>query len=150
VRQYQPAQAWRDAAPLHWNREEYPLLTVGVDHKRWVARILHALEKEQAGTSIELVSHHRCRFGRWYYGNGMKYYGNLVEFKQIEPLHERVHDLGMDIILLRDTGQMEQARALAQELIQERDQVLELLARLQIEVALTNQHAAVTPLKLSA
>jgi diguanylate cyclase (GGDEF)-like protein/PAS domain S-box-containing protein len=145
VRQYQPAQAWRDNAPLHWNREEYPLLTVGIDHKRWVARIFHALEKEQAGTSIELVNHHHCRFGRWYYGNGMKYYGNLVEFKQIEALHERVHELGREIILLRDTGKMEQARALAKELIHEQDQVLELLAHLQIEVALANERSAGHP-----
>ncbi len=150
VRQFQPAQAWRDNAPLHWSREEYPLLTVGIDHKHWVARVLHALEKEPPHTPIELVSHHRCRFGRWYYGTGMKYYKNLPEFKQIEALHERVHDLGMDIILLRDSGQMEQARVLAQDLIQERDQVLELLARLQIEVALTNQRTAVNPLELPA
>ncbi|PIQ12724.1 MAG: GGDEF domain-containing protein [Hydrogenophilales bacterium CG_4_9_14_3_um_filter_59_35] len=144
VRQYQPAQAWRDAAPLLWGREEYPLLTVGIDHKHWVARVLHALEKELPHTPIELVNHHHCRFGRWYHGIGMKYYGNLPEFEQIGPLHERVHDLGKDIILLRDTGQMEQARALAQELIHERDRVLELLARLQIEVALTNERAAVS------
>ena len=150
VRQYQPVQAWWDAAPLHWFREEYPLLTVGIDHKRWVERILYALEKEQAGTPIELVNHHHCRFGRWYYGIGMKYYGNLPEFKQIEPLHERVHELGQEIIRLRDTGKMERARALAQELIHERDRVLELLGRLQIEVALTNERAAVNPLELSA
>jgi EAL domain-containing protein (putative c-di-GMP-specific phosphodiesterase class I) len=145
VRQYQPAQAWRDNAALHWNREEYPLLTVGIDHKRWVARVLNALEKEPAGTPIELVNHHQCRFGRWYYGNGMKYHGNTIEFKQIEPLHERVHDLGQEIIRLRDAGAKEQAEAMAEQLVKLRDQVLELLARLQIEVALANERSAVHP-----
>ena len=146
VRQFQPAQAWRDNAALHWNREEYPLLTVGIDHKRWVARVLHALEKEPAGTPIELVNHHQCRFGRWYYGNGMKYHGNTIEFQQIEPLHERVHDLGQGIIRLRDVGAKEQAEAMAEQLVKLRDQVLELLARLQIEVALANERSAVHPL----
>ncbi len=145
VRQYQPAQAWQDNAPLHWSREEYPLLTVGIDHKHWVARVLHALEKGQVGTSMKLVNHHHCRFGRWYYNNGMKYYGNLGEFKQIEPLHEHVHELGQEIIRLRDTGQMEQAKVKAEQLVKARDHVLELLARLQIEVALANERSAVHP-----
>ena len=146
VRQYQPAPAWRDNAALHWSREEYPLLTVGIDHKRWVARVLHALEKEPAGTPIELVNHHQCRFGRWYYGNGKKYHGNLIEFQQIEPLHERVHDLGQEIIRLRDVGAKEQARGMAEQLVKLRDHVLELLARLQIEVALANERSTVHPL----
>jgi diguanylate cyclase (GGDEF)-like protein/PAS domain S-box-containing protein len=145
VRQYQPAQAWRDNAALHWNREEYPLLTVGIDHKRWVARVLHALEKEPAGTPIDLVNHHQCRFGRWYYGNGLKFHGNTIEFQQIEPLHERVHDLGQEIIRLRDVGAKGQAEAMAKQLVKLRDQVLELLARLQIEVALANERSAVHP-----
>ncbi|MBU1689914.1 MAG: EAL domain-containing protein [Gammaproteobacteria bacterium] len=139
VRQYQPAQAWQDNAQLYWKREEYPLLTAGVSIKHWVARILLSLEKEQIDTAIELTNHHHCRFGRWYSDNGLKYYGNMEEFKQIEPLHKLVHDLSNDILLLRNVGAKKQTMDMVEKMVKAHDKVLELLARLQIKVAQTKQ-----------
>ena len=142
VQQFHPDPAWLETAPLHWNREEYPLLTVGVDHKRWVENILQALEEPSSSSMPEQISHHHCRFGQWYYGIGMKYYGDLPEFKLIESLHMQVHDLGKEIILLRDSGKRDQARTLARQLVSARDLVLEKLTRLQLAVALNNDRQA--------
>jgi hypothetical protein len=52
-----------------------------------------------------------------------------------------VHNLGQEIIRLRDVGAKEQAEDMAKELCKVRDQVLALLARLQIAVALSNDRA---------
>lgn len=37
-----------------------------------------------------------CSFGKWYYGVG-HYLNFMPEFKEIEPIHEKVHKLYMEI-----------------------------------------------------
>ena len=43
---------------------------------------------------IQLPNHINCAFGKFYYGDGMDLYGDDKDFRSIEPIHKRVHDLG--------------------------------------------------------
>lgn len=54
---------------------------------------------------IELPNHVTCAFGKFYYNEGMKEFGNDRDFKSIEPIHKQVHDLGHQIMLNIQNGQ---------------------------------------------
>ena len=36
---------------------------------------------------------HSCSFGQWYYGQGMKVFGNNATFKEMKEHHDRIHEL---------------------------------------------------------
>lgn len=47
---------------------------------------------------IQLPNHQTCSFGKFYYSDGMEQYGNDKDFRAIEPIHKKVHDLGIRIM----------------------------------------------------
>ena len=47
---------------------------------------------------IELPDHLNCTFGKFYYGEGMELFGKDQEYKSIEPIHKKIHDLGIQIM----------------------------------------------------
>jgi hypothetical protein len=50
-------------------------------------KVLH-----EDGKVSEQVSSKDCNFGRWYNGEGAKTFGKLKVFKDVEPIHKKVHD----------------------------------------------------------
>ena len=59
----------------------------------------HILFKANAYTSItigkkiaEFGTHHECRFGKWYDGEGKKQFGHTQSYQKIEPYHATVHN----------------------------------------------------------
>lgn len=83
----------------------------------------------------ELVDHHHCRFGRWFYSLGKQRYGYLPEYATLESVHADVHKVGHEIVRLHAAGETVAAKQLSQELLSLKDQVLVLLADLQRKVA---------------
>lgn len=49
---------------------------------------------EAAIDPSQLADHHKCRLGKWYYGEGMQICGNMPSFKALEEVHARIHALG--------------------------------------------------------
>ena len=41
----------------------------------------------------KLADHTKCRFGKWYYGEGMKMCGHLPSFRTIEEPHCKIHSI---------------------------------------------------------
>ena len=133
---YQPDPQWRLWADTPWEMVDFPLLVARYDHVKWVKQI--TLYVEGAALHLadhEIVDHHQCRFGRWYYGHGESRYGGFQAFKDLEGIHAEVHRLGPEIVGLRAAGHMEQARARLDDLLSLKDRILEGLARLQETVA---------------
>ena len=60
-------------------------------------------------TQQEAVSDHDCVFGRWYFGEGLKHYGDLPEMQQIEQPHRELHELIRRIVELKYAGDVQQA-----------------------------------------
>lgn len=65
----------------------------------------HILFKTNAYTSINVGkkvgsfgTHHECRFGKWFFGDGKKQFGKTQSYKQIDKPHALVHDNVMDLI----------------------------------------------------
>ncbi len=49
-------------------------------------------------TPVDLLDHLHCDFGKFYYSDGMKLYGDDPDFIAIEELHLRVHSLGIGLM----------------------------------------------------
>jgi hypothetical protein len=76
---------------------------------------------------------HSCRFGRWYYQQGLLRYGHLEAFQRVEPLHHQFHQLARELIELHTTDP-DAARARLVELYAVCDSLIEHLYRLQKEL----------------
>jgi diguanylate cyclase (GGDEF)-like protein len=130
--QFRPDPAWLRWADMRWALVDFPLLVAQQDHLKWVERVTAAVGGSTlALTRMELKDHHHCRFGAWFYGKGRERYGHLSIFDELESIHARVHEVGSEIIRLRDAGDVRAAEALCPELLGLKDQVLDKLAGLQ-------------------
>jgi EAL domain-containing protein (putative c-di-GMP-specific phosphodiesterase class I) len=129
---YRPDPQWGLWANTNWDMSDFPLLVAQYDHLRWINGILHVIsDKTPQLPREELHDQHHCRFGMWYGNGGRARYGHLAEFAEIDPIHTRLHQLGPEIMRLRDNGEAHRVPAHVAELHSLKDQILERLAALQ-------------------
>jgi len=135
VANYRPAPAWQEAGAVHWSREDFPLLTMEAEHRRWVNRLVaYAEDGGKIEQPIYVESSNLCNFGRWYRNEGFARYGHLAEFRAIDPLHAEVHTLGAAMVETLDRGNHDAARARIAGVLAARDRVLAALHTLQTTV----------------
>jgi diguanylate cyclase (GGDEF)-like protein/PAS domain S-box-containing protein len=133
---YAGESSWSIWAGTDWRLEDFPLLMAEHDHHRWVRQIIASTQGNSPRLGAEeICDHHRCRFGRWFDGEGQHRYGHLEAFKAIEPVHVEVHQLGMSILQLGASGHVEEAQAQVERLSQCRDDIVVRLMDLQRAVA---------------
>jgi hypothetical protein len=142
IKTYRPDPQWALWADARWEMSDFPLLVAQYDHLKWVKQLGFYIEGAHLTlTESELLDHHSCRFGHWYYGHGIVRYGHLPEFKAIEPIHEDVHRLGPEIVALRNTGKVAEARQRFFDLLALKDHILMYLDALQRAVVDRNTTA---------
>jgi diguanylate cyclase (GGDEF)-like protein/PAS domain S-box-containing protein len=130
--QFRPDPAWLRWADTRWDLADFPLLVAQQDHLKWVKQVTMAVSGSKlALAKMELKDRHHCRFGSWFYGKGRERYGHLPVFAELAPIHGHVHEVGSEIIRLRDAGDVRAAEALCPKLLEIKDQVLDKLAELQ-------------------
>ena len=78
-------------------------------HQAWVARAAGLLAGRQTLNASEVTDHHQCAFGKWYYGDGMKQYGSLKVFKELEAPHAHLHSNVREIAQLVAGGRRNEA-----------------------------------------
>lgn len=103
LQDYQHPRQWRSATARVWRPEDLPLLTMEAEHRGWIERLIQLA----TGDSKELpiaTDDRLCRFGRWYQTDGMRQYGHMDAFKDIDALHQRVHKLGENLLHMRENG----------------------------------------------
>ncbi|MDR3391096.1 MAG: EAL domain-containing protein [Sulfuriferula sp.] len=136
ARQYTPDASWAMWSNVHWELSDFPLLVAQYDHLSWVKKVVASVyDTPLTLPRAELIDHHQCRFGHWYYGLGRKRYGQLPEYIALEKVHTEVHRVGMKIVHLYAQGDKEAAKALTGELMQLKDKILISLSNLQRSVA---------------
>jgi hypothetical protein len=117
----QPAE-WRDVPT--WPREDLPLLTVEVDHLRWIAQLGAAITAPPGQADLPPLDPHNCRFGHWLENPGRERYGNFPGFAPLVHAHEAVHAAGhrIDQLAREDRiaacGQLATLHALRDDLLQ--------------------------------
>ncbi|MBW7856717.1 MAG: cache domain-containing protein [Leptonema sp. (in: Bacteria)] len=81
------------------------------DHRLFIEKIDSCLSGESDLQPEDLANHRHCRFGKWYFSEGVEKCGHLQVFKDIDTPHNLVHKLGRDAVSLYRSGQKEQAIA---------------------------------------
>jgi methyl-accepting chemotaxis protein len=105
-------------------------------HLKWVERLENLIYRGVRIPREELVSHRNCALGQWYYSVGEKQFGNLPEFRAIEPPHEKLHQIArqiVDCIDRNDRAQaerlLEQVRGISKEIVAGLDRLREAAER---------------------
>jgi diguanylate cyclase (GGDEF)-like protein/PAS domain S-box-containing protein len=140
IHQWQAPAEWQDA--IRWPPEDLPLLTVEVDHLRWV-RQFAALINAEPGSDLPVppLDAHGCRFGQWLDSDDFSRYAHLQPFQEIIPIHEQVHRRGSELLQLH-AGNPPAARQRLDEIFRLRDNLLARLHTLRRAVV----HADAGPL----
>ncbi len=130
ARSWEPDPNWLLWSETAWEISDFPLLIAHSDHFTIMNKLMQSVAENNA-EQFELLSHHNCRLGSWYYKVGVKKYGHLSCFKELENPHRKAHKLGQTIIQLCSDGKQADALELIPELIKARDKVLLKLNSLQ-------------------
>jgi len=122
VRDWQAPAAWLEA--VHWPPEDSALLTVEIDHIRWI-RQFAALIEAPPGQSADMpeLDPTACRFGQWLIQDGLRRYRHLPNFAGIVPTHDAVHQLASELLALHAV-EPEAARDRLGELFALRDRLV--------------------------
>ena len=75
-------------------------------HLNWKTKLRSFLDGKSSLSREQAVSHHHCEFGKWYYSDGLKNFGNLQAIKDVEDPHEQLHELIRMIIDMKTNGQV--------------------------------------------
>jgi len=89
IEQYKPDEKWKNVTPI--SRDELPLLYALVEHKAWLKNVCLYL-KDMRNTPPKL-NHKECRFGGWLYEEGVQRYAKYPVFKELERLHNVLHEI---------------------------------------------------------
>jgi hypothetical protein len=114
--------SWRDFAAISVPREDVVLLVAAASHRQWIDDIVACMEHAPCHTPPLLKR--QCRFGRWYHGNGYSRYGHFPGYAALGPIHERVHELAVELLELAATNAREDAQARLVVLYAQRDRFL--------------------------
>ena len=77
------------------------------NHEQWSESLHATLICSLAADERDLApdSHRRCRFGEWYYGEGIIAFGDHAGFQQIEGVHEQMHRYAAALLQASKAGQ---------------------------------------------
>jgi len=83
-------------------------------HSDWVKKAAAALDGAGHFTAEEALTHTACLLGHWYYGRGIKDYGQNKFFKEIEQPHKDFHQALLELVNTPDLEQERGQQYLAQ------------------------------------
>jgi len=97
-----PDPLWQKLAPI--NRDDFPLLFAGVEHRAWIAAMAtHLTDGHQSPPPLDL---HQCRFGVWLDSGGRARYAEHAAYPKVETLHQEVHDIAKALCTRHARGEV--------------------------------------------
>ncbi len=131
---WQPDPAWAAVSAMRWPRDDVQLLVAENNHRSWVDAIAARLAGVENEESPE-TDPHACLFGQWYDSNGRVRHGHLAEFRAIDAVHKRIHEIGTLALEMHAWGRNAEACALLPEIFRLREELVSLLSALQSSVS---------------
>ena len=101
-----------------------------IDHRRFVKRILSAMNGDIKIDASSLPDHHNCRFGKWYDTAGTEKYSASAIFTAIVPPHEKIHAMSKQIMAAFNSGNVDRAKAMYLEMEKVSENIVNHLDRL--------------------
>ena len=119
-------------------------LTVRVSSIKYSSRAVHFLRAKSAhlkfmynlythymhNKSTTLTTHKTCAFGQFYYNTGQTLFSQNNLYRELEPVHVKVHELGHKVMDKIEAGDRITAYQYLQELQSNVDQLISMLDRL--------------------
>ena len=96
-------------------------------HLAWRDRLRAFLDGKHTLTREQVISHHECGLGRWYYSEGLHHYGHIPEMEALETPHVELHQLVRQAVEHYEQGAIEAAEACFREIQPLSRQIVELL-----------------------
>jgi len=96
-------------------------------HLNWKTRLRAFLDGKEALSLDEAVSHRHCKFGKWYYSEGLEKFGAIPAMREVEKPHEELHEMIRLIIEYKERGQMDQAEQAYQEVARISEHIVSLM-----------------------
>ncbi|MDA8169354.1 MAG: methyl-accepting chemotaxis protein [Nitrospiraceae bacterium] len=79
------------------------------DHRNFVRKIHSCLGGSLTMNASQLPDHHTCRFGKWYYKEGLEICRDMPGYKEIEDPHKKIHELAKNSLQAMSAGNKEKA-----------------------------------------
>lgn len=103
-------------------------------HIRWRAYAQGLVSGVPVDDDKAPVQHTQCRFGQWYFGEGMRLLGDLEVFRDIQGPHEMLHGIYEQIHALVARKDYEKAGVKLDQLVEISRTLLEQIELLEQEV----------------
>ncbi|MDA8091166.1 MAG: methyl-accepting chemotaxis protein [Nitrospiraceae bacterium] len=97
------------------------------DHRVFTGKIASCLKGDLTLSPSDITDHHSCRFGKWYFGEGMEVCGKLRNFMAIDEPHAKIHALAKDAVRAFNSGDRVKAEGIYTEMEGVSDQIGSLL-----------------------
>jgi HD-GYP domain-containing protein (c-di-GMP phosphodiesterase class II) len=78
-------------------------------HTAWRQHLRDFLDGRRVVPRNQLVSHRECDLGRWYHGEGLRYYGHIPEMHELATPHRLLHELIADLVNHKENGRSGEA-----------------------------------------
>lgn len=111
-----------------------PKMKIGIakaDYVLWLLRLTDLIDGRTSLFVPHEFRHDGSRMGKWYYGDGREFFGNINAFQKIEAPHRRLHDLGQNAFEASQRGDIEKVRTLISESVTVVDEILKLMGELE-------------------
>lgn len=116
-------------------REDLPLLSAELAHRRWIDQVLSAVDNGAAAAYVNLDIH-ACGFGRWYDRRGREKYGFLEEYCGIHPIHVAMHETARRLLAAAAMNEKKRAREERTRLLELQEQLIAKLDDLRVAITL--------------
>lgn len=103
------------------------LSSAKASHLNWKTKIRSYLDGKSTLREDQAVSHKHCEFGKWYYSDGLKKFGDIKALKDLETPHEQLHALIREVIQLKQQGDIEGAERKYRQVADYSNTIVELL-----------------------
>jgi len=90
---------------------KYDLVNAKAKHYLFKSKMRAYLDGSTEVAEEVLADHTACVLGKWIKDIGKVKYGEFEEIKQLDQVHQRIHEKAQEIIKLKKTGKENQAQA---------------------------------------
>ncbi|MFQ3574573.1 MAG: methyl-accepting chemotaxis protein, partial [Thermodesulfovibrionales bacterium] len=105
------------AALFKTQTDKYTIFDLAkADHRAFVATVYNAVQGNIVLDESKITDHRECRFGKWYFGEGIKQCGSFDSFKRIAEPHERIHMLAKELLRAKASGDKSKTEMLMNEI----------------------------------
>ncbi len=104
-------------------------------HLAWKRRLRTYLDGQEDLGKSQLVNHHECELGRWYYNEGLGHYGHIPEMRKLEGPHAALHRLIDTLVEHKEGNRLAEAEACYARVEPLSEQIVHLLQTIEHKAA---------------